>query len=245
MIYFLSVYLIFFSGCNEPVSKLTPTTDTKEISNKMLSPGEIKNQSFKKLTSRFQYKELPLSSFYNDGFEVFDLQGLTLKEIYKEKRLPIDTAIKYFCKGVKECNNQPSGGIYEYYYGYRLPNQGDYVTLFYFRPSDDTWSYRIATFSYKGDLIDDIGIGGQKWEEAYKWFRINKDLSIHTEEILLDMADYTDEEGVEALRTDREYQIASTGKIELVKEVNLGQMTYIQDNTFESFRLKPKVVSHR
>lgn len=237
-----SIFMILLLGCNEPNQGDSVQLNSDSLKIKVDEKNiQIQDKRFEAFVNRFENRDLPISNLTKDDFDIFNIDGLTLKERYEKKIIPLEEVIKYFCSGDSKLNNQPSGGIYEYYFGYKLISNGDFITLFYFRPSDDTYYYRVVTFDYNGKLIDDLGIGGQKLEEAYMWFVINKDLSIHTEEILCDMMNFSEENGVQALRTDRDYQIKSNGKIELIKKTELGQVTYIQDTTVKSsFRLKMK-----
>ena len=242
MIPLLSIGLLFVFSCGDAPKgeSLKPEQEIRS-QEEYGHDKEITNKAFDALVSRFQIKELPLlGTLHAKEFDIFDYSKLTLKERYEKKRIPIDTAVKYFFKGDKELNKQPSGGIYEHYYGYRFSSNGDYVLLFYYRPSDDTYFYRVATFDFEGNLIDDLGVGGQLGEEAQKEFLITEDLKIETQEISFDISTYSDSLGVEAYQVNEYYQIKPTGKIELIRKDEIGQVTYIEDENSGYFRLVPK-----
>jgi len=232
------IFLILMVSCSSNSARnLGPETTTSiEANNSSDSILEkISDEGFRKLVSHFEFAKLP---FYlgldSPHIEKFDLsQYLTLEERYEKARVPIDVAIKYFLRGDQELNKKPSGGIYEFYYGYCLPSNGNYVLLLYCKSSIETYPYRLATFDYNGNLIDDIGITGglgQFDPEAIKESVINEDWTINIEEIQLDYNQMTSENGIDMIGVDRvdyKYQITETGNFKEVSKKDVGSFNYL------------------
>lgn len=240
-VYFLP--LLIALGCSGSPNTDINTTE-KEIDYSKNQPEEdtllkkIENIGFKNLVSRFQITSLPFYYGYESPLDVkFDSISLnTNSYVYEHLRLPIDTAVLYFLGGNKELNNQPSGGIYEYYYGYRLPSNGDFILLFYYRPSGDEYSYRLASFGIDGQIIDDIGLVGglgQFDPETQRECLINTNWTIQVEELEIDNTSVkrigeTEDYQYKVTRTDIEYEIASDGRFKEIKRQNLGDLFYLE-----------------
>lgn len=235
----VSLIFLIVASCSSTVGKPKSLNDLSVDLKVDTTLNSISDSAFYDLICHFQITTLPfyfgLDSPHDRKFDSISLYSSDY--VYEHCRLPIDTAIKYFFDGNKKLNKQPSGGIYEHYYGYRLPSNGDYVLVFYFRqPSVDEYPYRLASFDYNGKLIDHLGVSGwlgQFDPEAQRECIINADWTINIEE--LSNIDHltakkvpdSDEYQFNVKRIDFVYQITEEGRFKLVKTDDLGSCTYI------------------
>ena len=95
-----------------------------------------------------------------------------------------ELAIKYLCGGDSLKMNQPSGGIYQFYYGYRLPKISEFESIVYYRPSYNHYSGLIlANFTPDGKLLSEKMISGILGEESQLESYISDDYNIIKEEV--------------------------------------------------------------
>jgi len=170
---------------------------------------------FQNFVNKFDYRELPyeINIASNDWIN-FNIA--TTSEISRAD------AIKFLCNKDDNCVKQPTGGFYQYYFGYRV-KLNDKVGLIYYRTSSDYTGYVLSVFDTIGALQSSLFLSGVKGEydpEAQKEVIIGHDGVIEIGEIIFNNGiDYSGNV-FKANYTMKKYQLSVQGKIDELSNLN-------------------------
>jgi hypothetical protein len=173
---------------------------------------------FQNFVNKFDYRELPYEiNIASKDWINFNIATKT--EINRED------AIRFLCNKDGSCVKQPTGGFYQYYFGYRI-KLNDNIGLIYYRTSSDYTGYVLSVFDSVGVLKSSLFLSGVKGEydpEAQKEAILGSDGVIVIGEIIFNNGiDYSGSI-FKANYTLKKYQMSRQGKIdELSKLDKLG-----------------------
>ena len=231
---FICLIVLLLNNCVEKEkTKQSNQYDTKNI---------VVNTQFGQFIDKFESLSLPFKGDLESRnfVKFFNFSDTDQKAISKVK-IPYDDAKKYFFAGVDSLISKSQGGRFEFFYGYKLPTNGNYFLLFYNRYSNLTsFDYRLATFDLDGILIDDIGIGGGVNNggsmdiDVQREFLINEDYTINIEEVninnsITSIKDTNDKYLYDITRKDIVYTISNKGTFDIKSEKSLGVLPYYYD----------------
>jgi hypothetical protein len=233
--FLLSIIILLLNNCTEKTRAIHKSKQDELLNGTKPKFGEF----IKKFeTLSFPFKgELESRNFR----KFYNFSDTDQKAISKVK-IPNDVAKKYFFAGRDSLISKTEGGIFEFFYGYKLPSNGNYYLLFYNRNSSSTsFEYRLASFSLDGSLIDDIGIGGgidtggSMDLDIQREFLINEDYTIDIEEVtivnpIVIIKDTFDNYLYKVNRKDFVYTIKDNGVFEIKSEKKIGELQYYTDN---------------
>lgn len=176
-----------------------------------LKENESGASEFEQFLSNFILLELP------ESIQI-SCRDSSIKED-KDNEIERSTAIKYLCQGDSSKINQPSGGIFQYYYGYRFEGPDKLPVIVYLRPSYNHYSgFILATFNPEGVLINELFLSGILGEEGQKEAQIEKNFNIIQEEIRYSFPGVGHYETIPCKVTERKFKIFPEGKIKKLSE---------------------------
>ncbi len=181
---------------------------------------------FQSFVNKFDYRELPynINVASNDWI---NFNKTTLSEINRAD------VVKFLCNKNDNCVKQPTGGFYQYYFGYRIKLK-EKVGLIYYRISSDYTGYVLSIFDTVGVLQSSLFLSGVKGEydpEAQKEAVIGSDCLIEIGEIIFKSGiDYS---GTifKANYSLKKYQVSLQGNIDVLSTVNRMEIDVKCDKT--------------